>query len=264
MACDQPNPVQALPRSFGAVHLARAGGRLLRLHQQGCMKILLPRGRAEAVVVNTAGGITGGDRLAVRIEAGRDEALTVTTQAAERVYRSAGGTGQVDNELTLAQGARLDWLPQETILYEGSSLARRLSVRMAAGATLLALESLVFGRAAHGETLRHVSLRDQWRIWRDQRLIHAEAVRLDAMPASDATLAGIGASATLVVVAAAAEDACETARALVPEGAVAGVTALPGMLVARFLAPSSQALRAALIPMIRHFRAGPPPRVWQL
>lgn len=264
MALDISSSVQALPRSHGAAQLSRAEGRLRRLHQQGCLKILMPRNRCEAVVVNTAGGITGGDRLALGIHAGRGESLTVTTQAAERVYRSAGGAGQVSNLLTLDEGARIDWLPQETILFEGSALERRLTVEMAPGATLLAAESVVFGRAAHGETLRRFHLRDHWRIRRGDRLIHAEAMRLDGMPTGPATLAGVRAVATMILAAPGAEHGLDAARAAIPQGAEAGVSALPGLLVARFLAPSAQALRAALVPLIAHFRAGPPPRVWQL
>lgn len=256
--------LMALPRSFGSARLSRDAGRLVALHQQGCMKILMPRGRLEAVIVNTAGGITGGDRLSVQVDAGAGEALTLTTQAAERAYRSAGGAGRVTNELTLGEGARIDWLPQETILFEGSALERSLTVNMAESATLLAVEALVFGRAAHGETLRNLHLRDHWRIHRGGRLAHAEALRLDAMPNSAATLAGIRASATLLLAAPGAEGGLDAARALIPEGTEAGISALPGLLVARFLAPSSQALRGALIPLIRHFRAGPVPRVWQL
>ena len=228
------------------------------------MKILLPRGGSEAVIVNTSGGITGGDRLQVAIDAGAAEALTVTTQAAERIYRSAGGFGQVLNDLTIEAGARIDWLPQETILFDGAALERRLTVRMAGDATLLALESLVFGRAAHGETIRRLHLRDHWRIWRDGRLTHAEAVRMDDMATSPATLEGARAIATLVFAARGAETARDAARALIPDGVEAAVTALPGMVLARLMAPSAQALRTAIIPLIRHFRAGPPPRVWQL
>lgn len=237
----------AVPRSHGLARLSRSDGRLRRLHQQGCMRILMPRGRSEAVVVNTAGGIAGGDRLAAEIHAGSGERLTLTTQAAERVYRSTGEAGQVANLLTLEEGSRIDWLPQETILFEGAALERRLTVTMAESATLLAVESLVFGRAAHGEVLHRLHLRDHWRIHRGARLIHAEAVRLDAMPAGQATLNGARASATLILAAPGAGDGLDAARALIPEGTEAGISALPGMLVARFLAPSSQALRAALV-----------------
>lgn len=254
----------ALQRSIGSAELVRAEGRLVRLHQQGCMRLLLPRDTSEAVVVNTAGGITGGDQLDLSVKAGGGEAMTLTTQAAERVYRSAGGVGQVRTRLQIGEDGRIDWLPQETILFEGSALDRRLEVELKPRASLLAVESLVYGRAAHGETLRSLHLRDNWRIWHDGRLLHAEATRLNAMPTSAATLSGVLASATLVFAAPGAEDARSTARALISAGVEAGVSALPGMLVARFLAPTAQALRAALIPMIRHFRAGPPPRVWQL
>lgn len=256
----------ALPRSFGRAEIARENGRLTRLYQQGCAKLLLPRhSPSEAVFVNTAGGITGGDRISLLARAGADEALTLTTQAAERIYRSSGATARVANDLTLGENARIDWLPQETILFDGASLERRLTVDMAASSRLLALESIVFGRAAHGEVITRLHLRDNWRIRRDGRLIHAEALRLDGMPATPATLSGIRASATLLLAAPDAEDLLDGARALLPAAPVeAGLSALPGLLIGRFLAPSSQSLRGALIPLIRHLRGGPPPRVWQL
>lgn len=255
-----------LPRSFGRAEIARQGGRLTQLYQQGCARLLLPhRAADEAVFVNTAGGITGGDRLSLTATAGADQALTLTTQAAERIYRSTGTPAHVTNKLSLGDNARIDWLPQETILFDGASLDRRLDVDMAPSARLLALETLVFGRAAHGEVITRLHLRDQWRIRRDGRLIHAEALRLDGLPGSAATLAGIRASATLLLAAPDAPDLLAAARILLRDTPVeAGISALPGLLIGRFLAPSSQSLRAALIPLIALLRGAPPPRVWQL
>lgn len=256
----------APPRSHGRAEIARDGGRLTRLYQGGCARLLMPRGGApEAVFVNTAGGLTGGDRIALSARLGEGEALTLTTQAAERIYRAAGDRAEVRNELTLGQGARLDWLPQETILFEGAALVRRLDARLAPGARLLAVESLVFGRAAHGETIRRLHLRDHWRIWRGDRLIHAESLRLDGMPGGPATLRGVRATATLVLAAPDAEHGRDAARAVLAGcGIPAGISALPGLLVGRMAAASGAALRAALIPLIRHLRGGEPPRVWQL
>ncbi|MDO5620247.1 MAG: urease accessory protein UreD [Paracoccus sp. (in: a-proteobacteria)] len=256
-------PAHILPRSHGRAEIALDGARLTRLFQQGCAKILLPRGRDEAVFTNTAGGITGGDRIALAASLGAGDRLTMTTQAAERIYRSAGGVARVTNELTLAAGARLDWLPQETILFNGAALDRCLTVHMAGDAQLLALETLIFGRAAHGEVITRLHLRDNWRIHRGGRLIHAESLRLDGLPGTPATTAGIGAAATLVLAAPGVGDRLDAARAMLT-GAAGATAPLPDLLVVRLLAPSGQALRAMLIPLIHLLRGSRPPRVWQL
>lgn len=254
-----------LPRSRGRAEIVRQDGRLARLYQQGCARLLMPKGGApEAVFVNTAGGLTGGDRVTLMARLGAGEALTLTTQAAERIYRAAEDQAQVRADLTLGPGARLDWLPQETILFDGAALTRRLEARLAPGARLLAVESLIFGRAAHGEAIRRLQLRDHWRIWQDDRLIHAESLRLDGLPDGPATLRGMRAMATLVLAAPDADSGSEAARGVLAGcGIRAGITALPGLLIGRITAASGAALRAALIPLIRHLRGGDLPRVWQ-
>ncbi len=256
----------ALQRSHGRAEICRRDGRLARLFQQGCARILLPRGpgRPEAVIVNTAGGITGGDRLEYSAQAGPDEHLCVTTQAAERVYRSAAGEGRQVTRLKIEAGARLDWLPQETILYEGAALTRELHVEMAADATFLALETLIYGRQAMGERPAALHLRDHWRIRRDGRLIHAEALRLDAMPETRAGLAGAGASATLIHIAPGATDRLEHARAILPGcGCECAASAWNGVLAVRFLARSGQEMRRTVTLFLRRFGQVGLPRVWQ-
>ncbi|MFW5641294.1 MAG: urease accessory protein UreD, partial [Roseicyclus sp.] len=157
------------------------GARLTHLVQAGAAKAMLPRmhGRApEVVFLNTAGGLTGGDVLdyAVDLEGG---AAVATTQTAERAYRSAGGTARVTTRLALGPGARMHWLPQEVILFEGAALDRRLEVEMAEDATLVLLETLVLGRAAMGETVRRLHLRDLRLVRRAGRPVLIEGVRLD-------------------------------------------------------------------------------------
>lgn len=246
--------------------------RLKHLHQSGCAKILLPATYGpvpEAVIINTSGGITGGDRLAYSAEVAAGAAATVTTQAAERVYRASGGEGRIDTQLTLGADAALDWLPQETILFEGGRLARRLNVDMAETATALILEAVILGRAAMGETLDDASLTDHWRITKGGRLCYADALRL-APPLRDttggrATLNGARAFATLVYVAPDAEDRLDATHALLDfPGVTAAASAWNGALVIRFLAGHAQHLRAALIPFLTQFRARPLPRVWQM
>ncbi|MER2508482.1 MAG: urease accessory protein UreD, partial [Amaricoccus sp.] len=159
-----------LQRARGRADVAfvfrRGASRLDRLFQQGCAKALRPRrgaGPPEVVLINTSGGIAGGDRLDWRLEAGPGAALVASTQAAERVYRSTGAVARVETRLALGSGATLDWLPQETILYDGARLDRRLEVEMAEDASLTLLETVVLGRAAMGETVAAAHFTDQWR-----------------------------------------------------------------------------------------------------
>lgn len=262
-------------RGRADVAVVRRDGRirLSRLFQQGCAKALLPRpgGSApEAVLINTAGGLTGGDTVEWHLGAGEGAALVVTTQAAERIYRSAGGAARVDARLTIGAGARLDWLPQETILFDAGRLDRRLTVEMAEDARLLACECIVLGRIAHGETVRSGSLTDQWRIHRGGRLVHAEALRLEgditAATRDAATIQGARAFATLVLAGPAAAVGLGRVRAAL-KSMPAGVGAAAGakgddLLVARMIGAEAQALRGALIRLLMVMRDAPLPRVW--
>jgi urease accessory protein len=246
--------------------------RLGRLYQSGAARILLPRvavdSPVEAVLINTAGGLTGGDRLGIEVEVGSGAKAALTTQAAERIYRRSGGVAEIDAYLTVGGGARLDWLPQETILFDRSALSRRLIADIAPTATLLAAEAVILGRAAMGETVRQVSLTDSWRIRRGGRLIFADGVRIEGDAASimsgRATGGGAVAFATLVLVSPDAETMLDAARAEL-EGCAgeAGVSARNGMLVARLIAPTGQALRTDLIRLVAALRRTPMPRVWQ-
>jgi urease accessory protein len=271
-----PEPATArLQRARGraevVVSLKRGGIRLDRLYQEGCAKALLPRTHGpvpEAVLVNTAGGVTGGDRIDWRLAVGPGAALTATTQAAERIYRSAGGSARIETQIELGPGASLAWLPQETILFDAARLERRLDADLAEDASLTALEMLVFGRGAMGETVTTGLVSDQWRLRRGGRLIHAEALRAEGdlarATAGAATLGGARATATLVHAAPAAETRLAAVRALLAgaDGVTAAATAKPGLLVLRFLAADPRPLRGALAHFLMGFRAAPLPRVW--
>lgn len=236
-----------------------------RLYQRGSGKVRLPRGAGfEAVAINTAGGLTGGDLFRLGAGAGPGTRMTATSQAAERVYRSTGAEARVENRLAVGAGARLDWLPQETILFDRARLSRRLDVEMAEDAVLLATESFVFGRAAMGETMARGFVSDQWRIRRGRQLVFADAVRIEGAVAEtlDATacLGGARACATLLYVAPDAEDRLEALRAaLAPFEA--GASAWNGLATARIVAMNGQALRLALTGAIRVFRSALP-SVW--
>ena len=268
---DTPLPSQNMQRAKGRAKAGFGARGLKHLYQSGCAKVLLPQRFApvpEAVFINTSGGVTGGDRLAYAASVEEGAALTVTTQAAERIYRASAGEANIINTLTLGEGGQMAWLPQETILFEGAALKRQLNVKMGESASLLAVETLVLGRKAMGETLHAAKLSDQWRIRRGGRLIYADAMRFSE-PAletqSAGTLNGHRALATLVYVAPDAEDRVSSVRArLQYEGVEAAASAWNGQLVVRFLAKDAQPLRTALTSFLTEFRGCTLPSVWHM
>ncbi|WP_245515782.1 urease accessory protein UreD [Oharaeibacter diazotrophicus] len=252
-----------------------AATRLAELWQDGSGKIRLPNvhdGRGPvAVLLNTAGGVTGGDRLDYAATWGAGTTATVTSQAAERVYRRSAGTARVDTTLTLGAGARGAWLPQETILFDRSALSRNLTVEMADDASLVACETVLFGRTAMGEEVTDVELDDLWRIRRGGRLVYADRLRIhgDAKAILSGGATGRGARAIAGVVAAApdAEARLDGAREILGDGAdgvEAGASAFDGLLVLRLAAPDGRALRRRLEPLLAFLIDGPLPRVWAL
>jgi urease accessory protein len=262
------------PRALGAVALsaraAEGAMRLGRLRQEGCLKALFPRAGGpwlEAVTLNTAGGLTGGDRLALSAGAGEGARLLLTTQAAERAYRAASGTALVEARLDVAPGGRIDWLPQETILFDGANLDRRLHLDLAGDARALVVEPVILGRLARGERLTAARFRDRWEVRRDGRLLLLEAQRLEgdvhALMDRAAIGGGARAYATLLYAGPDAEARLRPLRALLPPEAGASCPT-EGLLIARLLAPDGFALRAALIPLITSLTGSPLPKVWRL
>lgn len=262
------------PRAIG---IARVSSRLrdarsvlADLHQSGSAKILFPRTFTDdlhAVLLNTAGGITGGDRFSYAATATAGAALTVTTQACERGYRAQpGSTGTLHTDLSLGSAATLHWLPQETILFDGAALDRRLSVEMAADATLLAVEPIIFGRTAMGEVVHDLRLTDHWRVRRDGELVYADALRMigdfNAIASRPGTLNGAGAMASVLLVSPTAESSLSALRQLLPVDAGASLIR-PGVLTARILAKDGFLLRRALIPILEYLRGAPLPQVWK-
>jgi urease accessory protein len=265
-------PVLQRARGVGRIAVAAENGvtRLARLYQDGCGKIRLPRDAAardlEAVLINSSGGLTGGDRMEWRAEAGAGAQLTLSTQACEKVYRARDGRAEQRVGLTVGQGARVDWLPQETILFDGGALGRRLEADLAEDATLLALEAVVLGRTAMDESVRTGALHDRWRIRRAGRLLFADDLRLEGpiadLAARASILAGGRAFASLLLVAEDAQRLLEPLRAAL--GRCGGASAFDGKLFARVVAADGFALRQALLPALEILRDGRPlPRVWR-
>lgn len=248
------------------------GGRLSDLHQRGAAKVMLPRmhGRApEVVFLNTAGGLTSGDRLVYGLEVAGGAAAVGTTQTAERAYLSRGGAASVETRLSVGPGGRLHWLPQEMILFEGAALDRRVTVEMAEDAELVLLETLVLGRAAMGERLTRLALTDRREVIRAGRPAMLEAIRLtdaDLTRPGAAGLNGAVAVATLSLFAPNAGDRLSALRAALPaDGPVrAAASAWDGRIVARFMAPEAWPLRRAVARAVETITQGPLPRVWQI
>tara|TARA_R110000772_G_scaffold49123_6_gene112829 strand:- start:140910 stop:141758 length:849 start_codon:yes stop_codon:yes gene_type:complete len=274
---DRPGETLSLQRARGrariAVRVEDGVTRLAELYQDGCAKLRLPKvygpSSVEAVLLNTAGGLTGGDHYATEAEAGAGAALTLTSQACERVYRATGQVpARVDTRLTAGAGAALHWLPQETILFDGGRLERSLDVDLTGDAAFLAVEALVLGRVASGETVTGGSFADSWRIRRDGRLIFADAARIggdiDTVAAGSAVLAGNKAVATVVLAVAGAEEKLAEVRAVLDPLATAGASAMPGLLICRLVAADDRALRACLVPLLNLLAGRALPRVWHL
>lgn len=269
---DASLPFENMQRAKGRAEVGFGARGLRHLYQSGCAKALLPRNFQsvpDAVFINTSGGVTGGDRLNYQASVDEGAALNVTTQAAERIYKATTGVAEITNSLALGANCRLDWLPQETILFEGSALKRQLNVEMAESAVLLAVETLVLGRKAMGETLQDVSVSDQWRVRRGGKMTYADGLRFGTpatrMLSTSATLNGNRALSTLVYIAPDAEDRIKQAREILDSSDVeAAASAWNGILSVRFLAPDAQPLRVALISFLTQFRGCDLPRVWHM
>jgi urease accessory protein len=262
-------------RTEGSLRLvARAAGwctHAIEVAEAGPLRVRFPRlgagKRVEAILLNTAGGIVGGDKLAVSIEAAEGAEIAVTSQAAEKVYRAAGAPSRIALKLTVGPRARIDWLPQETILFDRARVARRVEAEVAADARLTVCEAIVFGRAAMGERMQAGSIRDHWRIRRAGKLVFVEALRVEG--AVEETLArpavanGAAAIATIVRVASEAEAHLGALRAAFDPTVEAGASAFDGILVARIIARDSFTLRRALIAALCAI-GSPPPRAFTL
>nr|WP_250888611.1 urease accessory protein UreD [Mesorhizobium sp. dw_380] len=240
---------------------ASAGGRtrLRRLYQDGCAKIRLPAvsaGPLEAVLINTAGGLTGGDRIGWDVDVGANASATITTQACEKVYRAASDHAQVRVKLTVGENGRIAWLPQETIVFDRAAFARTLDVELATGAEALVLEATIFGRLAMGERAAQGTFHDRWRVRRDGLLIHAEDFRIGpdiaAALARPAAAGGAIAVATLLLVSARAEALLDPVREIVGQqgGASTWSVNKSGKLLARLYAVDSYQLRQRLVPLV--------------
>jgi len=240
-----------------------------RLHESGSLRVRFPSPEAEglsAVLVNTAGGVAGGDRFDIDITAGEASRLTLTTAAAEKVYRAPAAAAQLNIALKVEAGAHLAWLPQETILFDGARIVRRIDLDLAENASLLLCEVVVFGRSAMGERMLHGEFVDRWRMRRGGRLVFAETVRLDgcigeklARPA--VANGGVAIGTALIVPGddVLVERIREAAACF---GGEVGISTWNGFAMARFCAQDAARLRADLMTVLGRASGAALPRLW--
>ena len=239
------------------------------LHESGSLRVRFPSPEDEglsAVFVNTAGGIAGGDRFDIAIEAGEGTRLTLTTAAAEKVYRAAGDAAELNIALKAGSGAHLSWLPQETILFDRARIIRRIDIDLAEDASLLLCEIVVFGRSAMGETMRHGEFVDRWRLRRGGRLVFAETIRLDGdigeklkRPAIAKGGVAIGTALIVPGDVALVERIREASETF---GGEVGISCWNGFAIARFCAQDAARLRADMIAVLGRASGSALPRLW--
>jgi len=248
------------------------GGRtwLASTRERDGYKVRMPReaGACQAVLINTGGGVAGGDRVAIHVDAGTDTRACVSTSAAERVYKAASAAPAIiDVDLKLGPNAAMNWLPQETIVFDRARLNRTINVALTGSSRLLFAETLVLGRAAMGETLNAGDIRDCWRVRRDGRLIFAEDVRLEddivATLAGAASADGANTVATVVAVAPDIADRLGDVRARLEDvEAMCAASSWNDILLVRILGRRGALARRALEYVLPVLSDDPLPRVW--
>jgi urease accessory protein len=263
-----------LQRAEGSCRIVLSGSergtRVMDVFQRSPIRVLFPRTQGaaveEAVLVNTAGGIAGGDRLESCVTLLPNASIAVTSQAAEKVYRALNEPARIATKLKASEGAKLAWLPQEAIVFNRARISRKAEIELSSGAELLALEWLVLGRAAHGEDMKGGQIADSWRVKKDGRLIWGDTFRAtnEIFPhlCRKALLSDCKAIATLLYFGPNLEKTLEILRDLAAAlGCLCAATLVSGLMVVRFAARVSSDLRFALRTVLQLFgrELGPGP-----
>jgi len=273
-----------LTEGAAEIGFARRDGisRLAQLYQRDPLRVLFPVPAAGdppvAVIVTTSGGLVAGDRLDIRVELAPGAVAHVTASAAEKVYRSTGRTTTITQTLAIGPGAALEFLPPETILFDGARLQRETVIDLAPGSAFLGGDIVVFGRRARGERFANGFLREVWELRRNGYLVWGDALHLDddvgRIIDDPACFDGAAAFATMIFSPPAGDVRSLLDGARVVQGVCAttglraGATTIAGVVIARWLASDAAVLRRAYADLACHFRSaalGLPnclPRVW--
>ncbi|MEO0750448.1 MAG: urease accessory protein UreD [Pseudomonadota bacterium] len=239
------------------------------LRMSGCLKVLFPRcqSRLDAIVINSAGGLTSGDRLSLDVSLEAQAAASVTTQAAERAYKAVDGPAEMHTHLRVATGAQMLWLPQELILFDGAKLDRRLHCDLEEGAQILLVEPVIFGRARMGEALRDLRFRDRITVNRAGEPLYRDHTQLngDMEHVLPGTAIARGAGAMASVLYAHPQAAARHADLIGMLPATAGASLLQeDLLVLRVLAADGFDLRKTLLPILDLLTGNTLPASWRL
>jgi urease accessory protein len=279
--CTDPLSDKGLQRADGCGRVVLSGSengtRIEEVFERSPTRILFPRtgGRPveEAVIINTGGGVAGGDRLECSVTALPGASIAVTSQAAEKVYRALHDAARVATRLKARESARLAWLPQETIVFNGARIHRTTEIELFSGAELLALEWLVLGRAAHGEIVVDGSVLETWRVKKDGRLIWADSFRISddifVHLNRKALLSNFNSIATLIYFGPDLDKRLEFLREILRSlECNCAMTLVGGLIVVRFSAKQSSDLKLALRSFLDQFEpevgSGPfrVPKMW--
>ncbi len=234
----------------------------------------------QAVIVTTSGGLVAGDRIDVAAMVDSNAAAHVTASAAEKIYRSLGATTEISQSLSVGAEASLEFLPPDTILFDGARLHRQTTLDLATSAAFLGGEIVVFGRRAHGERFSRGFLHQVWEVRRDGELIWGDALHLDgdiaAIIDNPACFDGAAGFATLILAPSGPtpQQFIEGVRAVQASAAAPGLrtgaTVVGGLLVVRWLAHDEMLMRRAYADLACHLRSHalglPPrlPRIWHV
>jgi urease accessory protein len=270
LTADHSAEVFAANRARGriafAAALTRGTTRAARVAEEGSLRVRFPGARArtlDAVIINTAGGVAGGDRFDVAIDVEEGARLAATTAAAEKVYRTLGPAAEIDLRLTVSAGGTLSWLPQETILFDRARRCRSIDVEVGEGGRLVLAEAIVFGRTAMGEVVEQGGLFDRWRVRHGGILCFAETVRLEGAIADTLrhrAVAGGGVAVATVLMVPGDEAKLAAVRAAQVRSEVAA-SAWNGVAVVRIVAQDAMWLRTDLTAVLTALGV-PLPRLW--
>jgi len=263
----------AANRAVGCISVAVAAGSsapiCARLHESGSLRLRFPNSQTstslDAVIVNTAGGMAGGDRFSLDVAVGKDAQLTVMTAAAEKIYRSLGPATEIAMKFDVGPNGALTWLPQPMIAFDRMRLRRTIDVTLARNASLLFAEATVFGRSAMGESVREGYLSDRRRIRIDRELVFAETIGFDGDIARRLTERAVAKDnvATASVLKVPAGEACAEVLSIQDSfDAEVGISAWNGLAVAKLVAPDGETLQRDLARLLNALGGKPLPRLW--
>lgn len=294
MTCRQPlgvlsSPIQPAEHApwFAELHLgfAREGSRCVLRERRhvGPLRVqkpLYPEGNevCQTILLHPPSGIVGGDLLNIAARIGEQAHAQIVTPGAGKWYRSGGAEASQTIRFAVADNATLEWLPQETIVFDGARCRMQMQVELAADSRYFGWDILCLGRSASGERFVNGNLSLHTRVERDGKPIWLERGQIagnDPLQGSAAGWAGASVCGTLLATLQSGDQATpllDACRALAPaDAAEHGITLLPsgaGLLLARYLGHNSEAARhwfIALWQVLRPALIGRdavPPRIW--